>query len=372
MRPRLRLPGDRERWAGPRELTIFAVGYIVYFGVRSLTEGSVPTALRNAARIEHVERLTGVAWEPRLQDAILSHHLLVRAANWVYMFGHWPLLLLAGFLLFRYRRAQYYLLRNSCLLSGAVGLVVFALFPVAPPRLAHIGVVDTVTRYASGYRAILPASLVNQYAAMPSFHAGWNVLLGIAIFRASRRRAVRAFAVAMPILMVLAVVATANHFILDAVVGTAIVVATVVALDRIERRRARPTLDRDGPGDRRRAAGRSHLGRAARRSSSPTARGTIWSSCGMQWTGSWASSRLTCISSRGALRSAISRRSALSRSCGTVGSSPHRGRRACASSGCSARCLPAPSSSSTSRARIGGFPGSSPRRWRSGRRRGRS
>jgi hypothetical protein len=251
------------RWAGPRELTIFAVGYGVYFGVRSLTEGSVPAALRNAARIEHVERTMGIAWEPTLQDAILPHHLLVRVANWIYMFGHWPLLLLAGLLLFRYRRTQYYLLRNACLISGAIGLFVFALFPVAPPRLAHIGVVDTVTRYASAYRSVLPASLVNEYAAMPSFHAGWNVLLGIAIFRASERRALRAFAIAMPTLMVLAIVTTANHFVLDAVVGTAIVVATVLVLDHVERRRTRPTLDRDGPGDRSRAADRLHAGRAA-------------------------------------------------------------------------------------------------------------
>jgi hypothetical protein len=250
------------RAAGPRELTIFAVGYVVYFGVRSLTEGSVPAALRNAARIEHIERAAGIAWEPTLQDAILPHHLLVRVANCIYMFGHWPLLLLAGLLLFRYRRTQYYLLRNACLISGAIGLVVFALFPVAPPRLAHMGVVDTVTRYASAYRTILPASLVNQYAAMPSFHAGWNVLLGIAIFRASKRRTVRAFAIAMPTLMILAIVATANHFVLDAVVGTAIVVATVLVLDHIERRRARPTLDRDGPGDRTRAADCLHAGRA--------------------------------------------------------------------------------------------------------------
>jgi hypothetical protein len=259
MSRRYRNPG----WAGPRELTIFAVGYCVYFGVRSLTEGSVPAALRNAARIEHLERATGIAWEPTLQDAILPHQLLVRVANWIYMFGHWPLLLLAGLLLFRYRRTQYYLLRNACLLSGAIGLVVFALFPVAPPRLAHIGVVDTVSRYASAYRTVLPAWLVNQYAAMPSFHAGWNVLLGIAIFRASERRAVRAFAIAMPILMILAIVATANHFVLDALVGTAIVVATVLVLDRIERRRTRPTLDRDGPGDRSRDADRLHAGRAA-------------------------------------------------------------------------------------------------------------
>ena len=164
--------------------------------MRALTEGSVPQALANAGRVAHVERLAGVDWEGAAQSAILGHDALVRLANWVYIFGHWPLLLLAGVLLYRYRPRHYYLLRDVCLISGAIGLVIFALFPVAPPRLAGGGVIDTITHYASGYRTVLPASLVNEYAAMPSFHAGWSVLLGIVVFRASRAWPLRAFAVA--------------------------------------------------------------------------------------------------------------------------------------------------------------------------------
>ena len=178
---------QRGRWVGLREFAIFAAAYLTYFGVRALTEGKVPEALANAGRIAHVERLAGVDWEGAAQSAILGHDALVRLANWVYIFGHWPLLLLAGVLLFRHRPQEYYLLRDVCLISGAVGLIIFALFPVAPPRLAGGGVVDTITHYAGGYRTVLPSSLVNEYAAMPSFHAGWSVLLGIVVFRASSR-----------------------------------------------------------------------------------------------------------------------------------------------------------------------------------------
>ena len=92
----------RGRWVGLREFAIFAAAYLTYFGVRALTEGSLPQALANAGRIAHVERLAGVEWEDAAQSAILGHHALVRVANWVYMFGHWPLLLLTGVLLFRY------------------------------------------------------------------------------------------------------------------------------------------------------------------------------------------------------------------------------------------------------------------------------
>ena len=225
-----------------RELAIFAAAYLTYFGVRALTEGSVPQALANAARVARVERLTGVDWEGAAQSAILGHDALVRLANWVYIFGHWPLLLLAGVLLYRYRSRHYYLLRDVCLISGAIGLVIFALFPVAPPRLAGGGVIDTITHYASGYRTVLPASLVNEYAAMPSFHAGWSVLLGIVVFRASRAWPLRAFAVVMPAAMVVAVVVTANHFVLDVFAGTAIVLGTLLVVDHRNRALEAPTL----------------------------------------------------------------------------------------------------------------------------------
>jgi hypothetical protein len=233
-----------------RELTIFAAAYLTYFGVRALTEGSVGRAVANADSIYHVERLAGIHWEDAAQAAVLGHDVLVRLANWIYIFGHWPLLLLTGALLLRYRPDEYYLLRNACLISGAVGLIVFALFPVAPPRLAGVGAIDTVTRYAGGYRTVLPTALVNEYAAMPSFHAGWNVLLGVIVFRASRSWAVRAFAVAMPVAMVLAVVVTANHFVLDVVAGTAVALTTLLILVRWGGSSRRPTLDRH--------AGRAH------------------------------------------------------------------------------------------------------------------
>ena len=74
-------------------------------------------------------------------------------------------------------------------------------FAVAPPRLLETGFVDTVTEQSNAYRILQPPSLVNKYAAVPSLHVGWNVLIGIALYRAGRSRIVRAFAVASPLLM---------------------------------------------------------------------------------------------------------------------------------------------------------------------------
>jgi hypothetical protein len=136
-------------------------------------------------------------------------------------------LIAAGVLLFRYRREHYYSLRNACLLTGLLGLRVFALFPVAPPRLTGLPLWSEMTDGGAAYRQILPPALVNQYAAMPSFHAGWNLAVGIVVFRATRHWALRVFAVTMPLAMAVAVVATANHFVIDVIVGVALVLAAL-------------------------------------------------------------------------------------------------------------------------------------------------
>jgi membrane-associated phospholipid phosphatase len=229
------------RGSGRRELFLFAVAYLTYFGVRAATEGSTAAAVRNALRVFDVERALDVDWEYAAQRAVLGSHALLDAANAVYIWGHWPLLIVGGALLFELRRGQYYRLRNVCLLSGAIGLVVFALFPVAPPRLAPVGLVDTVTAHAPTYRTVLPTTLVNEYAAMPSFHAGWNLLIGIELFRASSRLLMRAFAVVMPVTMALAVVATANHYVLDVAAGALIVTLSLLAVTRLQRRRVEPS-----------------------------------------------------------------------------------------------------------------------------------
>jgi hypothetical protein len=225
------------RRSGRRQLGLFTLAYLTYFGVRAATQGSVARATSDALDLMRLERAIGIDVEGSVQALISGSRTLVAAANGLYIWGHWPLLIVGGVLLFRLAPEHYYRLRDVCLLSGALGLIVFALFPVAPPRLAPSGLEDTIAVQAPAYRTILPAWLVNQYAAMPSFHAGWNLVLGVELFRATSRLALRAFAVAMPILMSFAVVATANHYVLDVLAGALVVTVALLAQSRLERRR---------------------------------------------------------------------------------------------------------------------------------------
>jgi membrane-associated phospholipid phosphatase len=208
-----------------RELLLIGGAAVTYVGVRALTEGSVGAAVDHGLAIFRIERVLGIAWEHDLQAEMLPHAWLVDLANWIYIWGHWPVIAIAAVALFSFRRDRYRLLRNAVLISGAIGFLFFALLPTAPPRLVDVGLVDTIVDQSSSYRALQPPSVTNQYAAMPSLHFGWNLLVGIVLFATTRSLLLRSFAVVMPVAMALSVVATANHWVLDVVVGGTVVLA---------------------------------------------------------------------------------------------------------------------------------------------------
>jgi hypothetical protein len=151
---------------------------LAYFGIRNLTVGSREDALGNAEHILEAEDALGIAWEDAIQASIVGSDTFVTLANWVYIWGHWPVILSAAIALYIVRRDSYFLLRNALFVSGAIGFVMFALVPVAPPRLLDLGFVDTVTEQSNAYRALQPPGLTNQYAALPSLHLGWNLAVG--------------------------------------------------------------------------------------------------------------------------------------------------------------------------------------------------
>lgn len=209
-----------------------------YFGVRGLTEGAADVAVRHALDIVSWEKSLGIYVEKAVADPVASSAVLSTLANWVYIWGHWPVIAVTMFWTGFAHREVFLRLRNAMIVSGILGMTIFVTYPVAPPRLAGLGFVDTVTERSLSYRVLQPPAFVDQYAAMPSLHAGWDLLVGIAIVSAASRWWVRAFGLAMPVLMAVSVVVTANHFILDVVAGVLLVaIGHAVAL-WLERRRA--------------------------------------------------------------------------------------------------------------------------------------
>ena len=221
------------------ETAVIVFAALLYFFVRGLMETRTALAFDNADRVVAFERALGIFHEPWLQARLLELDWLATFANRIYIFGHWPII--AGTLswLIWKHRENFATYRSALLISGAIGLVVFILFPVAPPRfLADHGFIDTVTLHTNAYRVLQPPAFTNQYAAVPSLHVGWNLLMGIAIVRHSSNRWAKAFGWTMPVVMWLATIVTANHYLVDGVAGSIVALTGLALAILIQRRRA--------------------------------------------------------------------------------------------------------------------------------------
>jgi membrane-associated phospholipid phosphatase len=221
------------------QVLLVALGILAYFLIRGLTESSLPVARAHARDLVSLEQTLHIYVEPTIQQSVRTSEAVETMANWIYIWGHWPVLIATlAWLLWRHR-LQFLRLRDAMIVSGALGMIVFVSYPVAPPRLAGLGYVDTVTENSESYRYLQPPAFVNQYAAMPSLHVGWNLLAGLAIFCATTHWALRALACLMPTLMAWAVIATGNHFVLDVVAGVVLVAVGQGVAVALEQRRTR-------------------------------------------------------------------------------------------------------------------------------------
>lgn len=228
----------RLRWVAG-QAGLVTLGILIYFGVRGLTESSADVAVARARRIVDFERLLGIDVESSLQAPVRASHVVETMANWTYIWGHWPVIIVTMLWLAWHHRPVFLRLRDAMMVSGGLGMLIFVSYPVAPPRLAGLGMIDTVTEKSQAYRILQPPAFVNQYAALPSLHAGWDLLVGIAIVTASTSLVLRIVGFAMPVLMCLAVLMTANHYVVDVVAGIALVLVGHAVALHLEQRRTR-------------------------------------------------------------------------------------------------------------------------------------
>jgi membrane-associated phospholipid phosphatase len=200
-----------------REPVIMVLAYLLYYLARNFASDARP-AFENARYLMKLETSIGLFRELSVQSALLSYDTLVHAFNIIYFYGHWPAIVAFGLYLFITKPQVYSICRNAFLLSGAVALIFFALFPVAPPRLATFGIVDTLSMTVPVDYDNSP--LVNPYAALPSLHVGWALLISLGLLTSTRNRGIRLFAYAITPAMLSATVITGNHFIIDGIFGS--------------------------------------------------------------------------------------------------------------------------------------------------------
>lgn len=213
-----------------RELLLVAGLFLVYKLGRQLATGHTAEAFSNAHRVWDFERWAHLPSESSVQQLLLHGDVLVKAANTYYATVHFPATLAFLVWLYLRRPAHYVWARRVLAAVTAAALAGHLLFPLAPPRmLAATGLIDTARVYGpSVYGPPSTDHLSNQFAAMPSLHFGWALMVAIGLIAATRSRW-RWLWLLHPALTLLVIVGTANHYWLDAAVaGVLLGVALVV------------------------------------------------------------------------------------------------------------------------------------------------
>jgi membrane-associated phospholipid phosphatase len=210
------------KWLGSRwraQLFLYLFAYFAYSSTRWIAAGDVPKATAHAHWIEKLERSLHVGVEGSVQQA-LDTGAPIWVLNHLYLIAQFAVV--PGALIFLYARAPsvYRKLRNTLFATWLIAVPIYALFPVAPPRLAGIGIVDTISDQSeASLNSHVATSFYNPFAAVPSLHAGFAFAVGIALAVALRSRWAKALALLWGPAVTLAVVATGNHFVFDVVAG---------------------------------------------------------------------------------------------------------------------------------------------------------
>jgi len=215
---------------GGRELALFAAVYALYDVGRWLFVGHLVTALTHAHWVIHLERSVHLAIEGSVQRALDLGTASFVLSN-VYLAAQ--LAVLPGALICLYRRAPdvYRRLRSTVIVTWLIATPIFALYPLAPPRLAAIGMQNTVSHQAAVALTGDSTIVYNPYAAVPSLHVGLAFAIGIAIMAAARSPRVVTLALGWGPVVTLAVVATGNQYMFEVATGLA-VTALAYALAR--------------------------------------------------------------------------------------------------------------------------------------------
>jgi hypothetical protein len=211
-------------------IVVFAL-YAVYEATRGLVVGDGDSAVRHAHQVASLERSLHIFVERGVQTGAHVVPGLMGALDVAYLTLHLSATVVFLLWLYRRRPAVYPLIRNTLLIASALALAGFILYPTAPPRLAQLGISDTISGPHVDLNRGLVSSLYNPFAAIPSMHVGYAVVVGGGLVRYASRRATRLVGVLYPFVVLLVIVATGNHFVLDAALGAAVAgAALLVAL----------------------------------------------------------------------------------------------------------------------------------------------
>lgn len=222
-----------------RQLLLFGGAYYLYRIVRGVVDGEVTAAFSHARWIVNLERGLHLFFEPSVQTWTVGQSALIHVADFTYVNAHFVITTAFLVWLYFWRNEAFYFVRNMFMVAMGLALVLYVLYPTAPPRfMPEWGFTDTVTDFFGQGASHSASVLYNPYAAMPSMHVAFALMVGVTGVRLVKWAPGRAFWMLYPLFISWVVIVTANHFWLDAAMGA--VVAGVSAYASAALARARP------------------------------------------------------------------------------------------------------------------------------------
>jgi hypothetical protein len=222
-----------------RQLSLFCGAYWLYRLVRADVYGQPGVAFAHAADVVRLERSLHVFVERPIQAWSLRTEALNDAASWMYINAHFVVTAVTLAFVYLRRNEHFYFVRNMFMVAMGLALLGYVVFPTAPPRmLPQLGFQDSVAHYTHVTDDSSVNALYNPYAAVPSMHVGFALMLSVSMVRMVRHGWQRGLWMLYAPMLTFVVIATANHFIFDAVTGA--LVAGVSAVAAVLFARARP------------------------------------------------------------------------------------------------------------------------------------
>ena len=224
-----------------RQLGILVGVDLIYELGRGLADSSRADAIHHGAQVISLEHSLHSLFEPDLQKYFLSAHWTIDVANFLYLNAQFSIALAFLVWLYLFRNESYYFVRNMFVVSMGLALIGYTLFPTAPPRMfPRDGFVDTIVDFSKvNHDSTLAKIFINPYAAVPSMHCGFALMIGATGVRVCRNNFAKAFWAFWPLLIAWVVIVTGNHYWVDVALGWGVAGTSALIAHRLLAR-ARP------------------------------------------------------------------------------------------------------------------------------------
>ena len=216
------------------QIVLFCGAYWLYRLVRGQVFDQSAAAFDHARDIVSLERSVHVFVEPSLQQWAIRTGFLDDVGSWMYLNTHFIVTTCALAYVYLFRNEHYYFVRNMFMVAMGLALVGYVLYPTAPPRmLPELGFVDSVSDFTGVSSDSDVNALFNPYAAVPSMHVGFALMLSIPMIRMARHRATKVLWAFYAPIVTGVVVVTGNHWIFDAATGALVAAVAAVAAQTV-------------------------------------------------------------------------------------------------------------------------------------------